>query len=214
MCILSFQRTEGPQLIAPTPRMQIAIYRVQAFRKFSYQSSCNFTHVTLSPLLPSILSSESLEENTKMFCKKSKARLKEIEEWPATLEGFGLFINEHDQIRAIGQPEQKSYFKVSNSHRYNERRYSALRRISPFKSTLNVDVLSNIAVERCLKLGMRKLAIPLGVSEDEPHTHVLISADFETNTYKLAVLVIALLEMCLGLDTICGRLGDLGEPCY
>jgi len=67
-----------------------------------------------------------------MFCKKSRARLKEIEEWPTTLKGYGLFINEQDQIRVIGNPEEKSYFKVSKSYQYNERRYSALRRTIPF----------------------------------------------------------------------------------
>jgi len=60
---------------------------------------------------------------------------------------------------------------------------------------LSVDVLSNLAVERCEKLGMRKLRIPRGTTEDEPHTHVLVSGDFETNTNKLAILVIATLEI-------------------
>jgi hypothetical protein len=72
-----------------------------------------------------------------MFCKKPKnVRLKEIEEWPMTLEGNGLFINEHDQIRQISNPEEKNRFKVSQSHQYNERRYSALRCIFSSPSPL------------------------------------------------------------------------------
>jgi hypothetical protein len=68
-----------------------------------------------------------------MFRKKPKNnRLKEIEEWPMTLEGNGLFINERDQIRQISNPEDKNQFKVSQSHQYNERRYSTLRCIFSF----------------------------------------------------------------------------------
>ena len=52
-----------------------------------------------------------------------------------------------------------------------------------------VGVLSNLAVDRLEKLKMRKLRLPLGVAEDEPHTVVLVSEDFETNTDKLAILV-------------------------
>lgn len=52
-----------------------------------------------------------------------------------------------------------------------------------------VGVLSGIAVERLETLGMRRLNVPLGVAEDEPHTVILVSNDFETNKEKLAVLV-------------------------
>ena len=54
---------------------------------------------------------------------------------------------------------------------------------------LTIGVLSGIAVERVEKLGIRKLRVPLGVAEDEPHTVVLVSDDFDTNTKQLAVLV-------------------------
>ena len=50
-------------------------------------------------------------------------------------------------------------------------------------------MLSNIAVERLEKLGMRKFRIPLGAADGRPHTVVLVSEDFETNEGKLAVLV-------------------------
>lgn len=52
-----------------------------------------------------------------------------------------------------------------------------------------VGVLSNLAVERLERLGMRKVTIPFGVSDEDPHTLVLVSADFETNSEKVAVLV-------------------------
>jgi hypothetical protein len=55
-----------------------------------------------------------------------------------------------------------------------------------------VGVLSNMAVERLERLGMRKLLLPLGVGEEEPHTVVLVSRDFETNGDKLAILVLTL----------------------
>lgn len=55
---------------------------------------------------------------------------------------------------------------------------------------VTVGVLSNMAQERLEKLGMRKLNVPLGVvDEEEPHTIIFVSADFETNTEKVAVLV-------------------------
>jgi hypothetical protein len=50
-------------------------------------------------------------------------------------------------------------------------------------------VLSNIAVSRLEKLGLRKLIVPLGTSVEEPHTVVLVSEDFQTNKNKLAILV-------------------------
>jgi hypothetical protein len=80
-------------------------------------------------------------------------------------------------------------------------------------SLLIVDVLSKLAVERCEKLGMRKLAIPLGTPEDEPHTFVLVSEDFESNMNKVVVLVIAL-RRWTKVDTICARLGNLGKSYY
>jgi hypothetical protein len=53
-----------------------------------------------------------------------------------------------------------------------------------------VGVLSNMATERLEKLGMRKVTVPFGVDEGDPHTIVLVSGDFETNTEKVAVLVL------------------------
>ena len=52
-----------------------------------------------------------------------------------------------------------------------------------------VGVLSNMAVERLQRLGMRKLNVPFGLGDEDPHTIILVSADFETNTNKVAVLV-------------------------
>jgi hypothetical protein len=50
-------------------------------------------------------------------------------------------------------------------------------------------VLSNIAVERIEKLGMRRLNLPLGTPDEEPHTVIFVSQDFETNKEKVVVLV-------------------------
>jgi hypothetical protein len=49
--------------------------------------------------------------------------------------------------------------------------------------------LSNIAVERIEKLGMRRLNLPLGTTDEEPHTVIFVSQDFETNKEKVVVLV-------------------------
>lgn len=57
---------------------------------------------------------------------------------------------------------------------------------------LMVGVLSNMAVERLERLGMRKVNIPYGVGDEDPHTVILVSADFETNSEKVAVLVSSL----------------------
>ena len=62
--------------------------------------------------------------------------------------------------------------------------------------TLTVGVLSRIAVGRVEKLGVRKLPVPLGVTDGDPHTHVLVSKDFETNAKKLAVLVDLIFASC------------------
>jgi hypothetical protein len=126
-----------------------------------------------------------------MFCKKTKGRLKEIEEWPTTLEGYGLFLNENtDQIRLICRPQDKMIYKLTKSMEYNDRRLAAFRRT--FLNLMRVlirGVLSELAVQRLEKLGMRTLRVPLGTAEDEPHTVVLVSADFEINKSKLAILV-------------------------
>jgi hypothetical protein len=122
-----------------------------------------------------------------MFRRKAKKPLKEIEEWPTTLEGYGVFLNSKDQVRLISRPEEKLTYKVSNSMEYNDRRMAAFRRMS-FKCA-NIGVLSNIAVERQEKLGMRKLRLPLAATEEDPHTLILVSSNFETNKEKLAILV-------------------------
>ena len=125
-----------------------------------------------------------------MFRKIPKHHLKEIEEWPTTLDGYGCFLNEEsDQIRLIVRPADKMVYKLTSSMEYNDRRLAAFRRGHLFLTRLTIGVLSGIAVERVEKLGMRKLRVPLGIAEDEPHTIVLVSKDFETNTKKLAVLV-------------------------
>jgi hypothetical protein len=66
-----------------------------------------------------------------MFRKKPKNRLKEIEEWPTTLDGYGLFVNAADQIRLICKPEEKMIYRLSSSMEYNDRRLAAFRRTSP-----------------------------------------------------------------------------------
>ena len=64
-----------------------------------------------------------------MFRKKAKNHLKEIEEWPTTLDGYGLFLNPvTDQIRLICRPEDKMIYRVTNSTEYNDRRLAAFRR--------------------------------------------------------------------------------------
>jgi hypothetical protein len=60
---------------------------------------------------------------------------------------------------------------------------------------LMVGVLSNMAVERLERLGMRKVNLPYGVGDEDPHTVILVSADFETNSEKVAVLVSSLLSL-------------------
>jgi len=123
-----------------------------------------------------------------MFRRKPKNTLKEMEEWPTTLDGYGLFLNSNDQVRLIVRPEDKMMYKVSPSMEYNDRRLAAFRR--NFASEVaHVGVLSGIAVERLEKLGMRQMRLPIGAAEDEPHTVILVSSDFETNKEKLAVLV-------------------------
>jgi hypothetical protein len=64
-------------------------------------------------------------------------------------------------------------------------------------------VLSNLAVERLEKLGMRKVRIPLGTGETEPHTVVLVSSDFDLNTEKVVVLVSILVEG-VDVDSVLG----------
>ena len=64
-----------------------------------------------------------------MFRKKPKTWLKEIEEWPTSLDGYGTFLNsETDQIRLICRPDDKMIYKLTNSMEYNDRRLAAFRR--------------------------------------------------------------------------------------
>lgn len=64
-----------------------------------------------------------------MFRRKPKNHLKEIEEWPTTLDGYGLFLTERDQIRLISKPEEKMIYRLSKtSVEYNDRRLAAFRR--------------------------------------------------------------------------------------
>jgi len=151
-----------------------------------------------------------------MFRKIPRHHLKEIEEWPTTLDGYGCFLNEEtDQIRLIVRPADKMVYKLTTSMEYNDRRLAAFRRTPLiFWTSLTTGVLSGIAVERVEKLGMRKLRVPLGVEEDEPHTVVLVSHDFDTNKKKLAVLVGSETNAQLTLDAFCRRVGDVGVSSY
>ena len=64
-----------------------------------------------------------------MFRKKPKTWLKEIEEWPTTLDGYGTFLNSTtDQIRLICRPNDKMIYRLTNSMEYNDRRLAAFRR--------------------------------------------------------------------------------------
>ena len=64
-----------------------------------------------------------------MFRKKPKTWLKEIEEWPTTLDGYGTFLNSTtDQIRLICRPDDKMIYRLTNSMEYNDRRLAAFRR--------------------------------------------------------------------------------------
>jgi hypothetical protein len=125
-----------------------------------------------------------------MFRKKPKKHLKEVDEWPNTLDGYGLFVDQSDRVRLISEPEEKMIYKLTTSTEYNDRRLAAFRRgFLRWCWLMVVGVLSNMAIERLERLGMRGLLLPLGVREEEPHTVVLVSRDFETNMNKLAVLV-------------------------
>jgi hypothetical protein len=65
-----------------------------------------------------------------MFRKRPKNHLKEMEEWPTTLDGFGTFLNPAtDQVRLICRPEDKMVYKLTNSTEYNDRRLAAFTRI-------------------------------------------------------------------------------------
>jgi hypothetical protein len=68
---------------------------------------------------------------------------------------------------------------------------------------LMIGVLSNLAVDRMENLGMKQLRLPLGVGVDEPYTVILVSADFETNANKLAILVPFDGNPAANLDSIC-----------
>jgi hypothetical protein len=125
-----------------------------------------------------------------MFRRKPKTPLKPIEEWPTTLDGYGLYVNENDQVRLIHKPEEKMIYRISSSLEYNDRRLAAFRSVSNLVSRLIIGVLSGIAVERIEKLGMRKMNLPLGTPDEEPHTVIFVSQDFETNKDKVVILVV------------------------
>jgi len=63
-----------------------------------------------------------------MFRRKPNRHLKEVDEWPTTLDGFGTFLDEKDRIRLIVRPEDKMIYKLTNSTEYNDRRLAAFRR--------------------------------------------------------------------------------------
>jgi hypothetical protein len=63
-----------------------------------------------------------------MFRKKPKKHLKEVDEWPTTLDGYGLFVDKSDRVRLISKPEEKMIYRLTTSTEYNDRRLAAFRR--------------------------------------------------------------------------------------
>ncbi|KAJ8060768.1 hypothetical protein OCU04_011072 [Sclerotinia nivalis] len=86
-----------------------------------------------------------------------------------TLEGLGYFINEKDEIRSIENP--KAYFKffLTKNDRYNQLQREAMNH-----------AIHDIVVERLLNLGLKKVFLPLNVTETSPHIHILTSSNLST----------------------------------
>ncbi len=125
---------------------------------------------------------------------KRKPRIKpqpDYDRIPKTIEDFGLFLNDKDQLRLVTDPESNNPYNVTSSERYNDLRWSYYQLL-----------LGDLAVERHLKLGLQLGRLPLDATDDQPHTPILHSADLYTNTDKILLIFSDGAEVSLGTSCL------------
>ncbi|KAK4943569.1 hypothetical protein LTR10_016863 [Elasticomyces elasticus] len=85
------------------------------------------------------------------------------------LDKLGFFVNEADQIRMTKNPEQKYQYAVNKNDRVNE----------VYKQANNT-AIRKIVQDRLSGVGVETVRLPLGVSENQNHTPILVSKDISS----------------------------------
>ncbi|KAF9891730.1 hypothetical protein FE257_003211 [Aspergillus nanangensis] len=96
--------------------------------------------------------------------------------FPADLERLGYFVNEHDQIRMISNPDLGFQFKINKNDRWNEVQREAMN-----------ECIRNIVHERLCDLGLFPLRLPLTSRPDEPRTQIMVSRNISTASRVIIV---------------------------
>lgn len=115
--------------------------------------------------------------------------------FPTDIKLLGYFINEHDQVRQIKNPDQKYQFGVNRNDRFNDVYKEAMNgnytRTSPIRQKLSnlhrLACIRHIVKQRMDDLGFQTLRLPLGAAETDNHVPVWVSAGIST---KKRVIVI------------------------
>lgn len=119
-------------------------------------------------------------------------KVKEVE-FPADLEKLGLFINENDQLRQIDKPDEGFEYYVhgkTNGYVYERKRTAPLRekeRMNERRREAVDECIREIVMDRLEERGLRRLALPLGATTEEPHLNILVSDNLE-KCKKLLIL--------------------------
>ncbi|KAK5457089.1 hypothetical protein LTS15_004870 [Exophiala xenobiotica] len=92
------------------------------------------------------------------------------------LDKLGFFVNEHDQIRMIRNPEAKYTFKVNSNERVNY----------VYRQACNT-AISKIVRDRLAALSLETVRLPLGAGPDEKHIPILVTKDIAS---KVRVIVL------------------------
>ncbi|OJD09864.1 hypothetical protein ACJ73_10048 [Blastomyces percursus] len=96
--------------------------------------------------------------------------------FPADLKQLGYFINDHDQIKKISNPEEDFVFKINTNDRYNEMQKEAMN-----------TCIRQIVTSRLFNLGLETLRLPIGAAANSQHVPILTSPAFQSQSRLIVV---------------------------
>ncbi|KAF3912716.1 hypothetical protein ABW21_db0208266 [Orbilia brochopaga] len=115
-----------------------------------------------------------------MFRRVKPLAHNEEVDFPADLKQLGYYVNEHDQLRSINQPEQGFKYHVHKIERVNERRREAVD-----------ECIRNILDERFRDAGLVKEFFPPGTDPAKDRClPVLVDGDLDSDAVEKVLVIV------------------------